>query len=111
MLRIFVRALRLPAAAVYLAAILWSPIAHAQTEAVASDPVIEAGHSPECSVLHVKSACTITSAIEGPGGLSATTCSAPPTKASIQATSSVSPVGKTSLPNPKSERGPPAPQS
>ncbi len=108
MLRIFVRALRLPAAAVYLAAVLWSPIAHAQTEAVASDPVIEAGHSGACSVLHVESACTIASAIEGPSGLTTATYAAPPTTAAIQATSSASPAGNTSLANPKSERGPPA---
>lgn len=111
MLRIFVRALRLPAAAIYLAVVLWSPIAHAQTEAVASDAVIEAGHSPECSILHVENACTITTAIEGPCGLSTATYCAPPATAPIQATSSAPPASRTSLPNPKSERGPPAPLS
>lgn len=109
MKRIFVRALRLPAAALYLAAVLWSPIAHAQTEAVSSDPVIEAGHSGECSVLHVESACTIASAFEAPNGLSTTRYFAPQTATPIHATSSVPPTGDTSLPNPKSERGPPAP--
>ena len=57
--------------------------------------------------LHVESACTITSAIKGPCGLATATDCAPPATAPIQATSSTSPGGKTSLPNPKSERGPP----
>lgn len=109
MKRIFVRALRVPAAGLYLAAVLWAPITHAQTETVSSDPVIETGHSGVCSVLHVESACTIATAVEGPNGLSTARYAAPPTTTPIHATSLVPPTGMTSLPNPKSERGPPTP--
>jgi hypothetical protein len=108
MKRRFVPALRLPAAAVYLAAILWSPVTHAQAERVSSEPVIEAGHSGACAVLHVESVCTITSAVKGPNGLSTTSYATPPTTTPIQATDLVPPTGNIFLPNPKSERGPPA---
>ncbi len=60
MYRIFWRALRLPAAALYLAAVSWTPVAHAQTEVVSSDPAVEAGHSGECEVLHIDGACVVT---------------------------------------------------
>ncbi len=57
---------RLLAAAFYVTILMWTPVAHARTEVVAADPVIEAGHSGACSVLHVATVCTTGGAVETP---------------------------------------------
>ena len=107
---IFVRALKLTTALLYGTVVLWSPIAHAQREAISSDPVIEAGHSGDCSVLHVEIACTIGGAVEGPRGLSA--AYAPPQIVyRLRPASSSSSIPSSTLLSPKSERGPPARRS
>ena len=105
---IFLRALRLPAAVLYLTALSWIPIAHAQMEVVSSDPAVEAGHSGDCQRLHGDSVCAVKSAAKMQAGPASAhdpvieTVSAPRQSASIthSATSAFAPV---------SERGPPAP--
>jgi hypothetical protein len=45
--------------ALYTAAVLFVPIAHAATEAVASVPSLEAAHTDDCARLHGGAACHV----------------------------------------------------
>jgi hypothetical protein len=111
MMRMFVGAWRLLAAAIYVSVALGSPIAHAHSEELSSDPVIEAGHSGTCSVLHVESACTTSSAFEDPGSRTAARYAARPAAFAPIPPASVSVTRIPFLLNTVSERGPPTSRS
>jgi len=95
----------------YVAAIIWAPIAHAQTEVYSANPAVEAGHSGRCSVLHVESACTITGVIEGPKNLATDLFALSPTSTHRQLPAAAPILRTAALLGSISERGPPAPQA
>lgn len=108
MRQISLQALRVVAAAMYVATISWTPIAHAQTEVYSANPAVEAGHSGDCSVLHVESACALTGAIEGPKNLATELLALSPIVKPIQSPTAMPILRNAVLLGSISERGPPA---